>query len=155
MVKLASFAVFNQQTVSGSRSWHSLPTFQVTSVVPEGSVLEPFLFTVFINALCNSNKHCKVLIFTGNLKIFRIINSPYDRRLLQSDINSVSDYRAASFMRLETAKTRVISYSRKANLLRYGYQLCHAAMTSNRSIKELGVSFDSKLYFHNHVDLIF
>jgi hypothetical protein len=37
----------------------------------------------------------------------------------------------------------------------YEYQLCQAAITRTSTIKDLGVFFDSKLYFHSHVDFIF
>jgi hypothetical protein len=40
-------------------------------------------------------------------------------------------------------------------VLSYEYQLGHTAVTRTGSIKALGVFFDSKLYFHNHVDFIF
>ncbi|PNF22317.1 hypothetical protein B7P43_G02928 [Cryptotermes secundus] len=41
------------------------------------------------------------------------------------------------------------------NFLSYEYQLCHAIITHNRSINDLGVFFDSKLHFHKHVNYIF
>jgi hypothetical protein len=123
--------------------------------VPQGSVLGPFLFSLFINYLCNSINHCKFLIFADDLKIFRVINSPHDCFSLESDINSVNDWCSANSMRLNIAKTRVVSYFRKVNVLRYDYQLCHATITRTSNIKDLGVFFDSKLHFHNHVDIIF
>jgi hypothetical protein len=58
-------------------------------------------------------------------------------------------------MRLNIAKTRVVSYTRKTYLLSYEYQLCHATITRTSSIKDLGVHFDSKLHFHSHVDYVF
>jgi hypothetical protein len=58
-------------------------------------------------------------------------------------------------MRLNTAKTRVMSYTRKTNFLSYNYQFCHATIICSSSIKDLGVFFDSKLHFHNHVDYVF
>jgi hypothetical protein len=58
-------------------------------------------------------------------------------------------------MRLDIAKTRVVSHSRKKNALSYEYQLFHAATKLTSSIKGIAVFFDSKLYFHNHVDSIF
>jgi hypothetical protein len=48
-----------------------------------------------------------------------------------------------------------MSYSRKTNILRYEYQLCHTAIARTSSIKDLDVFFDSKLHFHNNVDFIF
>jgi hypothetical protein len=58
-------------------------------------------------------------------------------------------------MRLNISKPRVISYSRKTNVLSYEYQLCHSAIARTSSIKDLGVLFDCKLYFSNHVDFTF
>jgi hypothetical protein len=58
-------------------------------------------------------------------------------------------------MRLNTAKTRVLSCSRTTNVLSYENQLCHAAVTRTSSNEDLGVFFDSKLYFHNNVDFLF
>jgi hypothetical protein len=96
-----------------------------------------------------------LLLFAEDLKIFHVINSPHDCLLLLSDINSVSDWCIANFMRLNIAKTRVMTYTRKTNFLSYEYQLCHVAITRTSSIKDLGVFFDSKLYFHEHVDYVF
>ncbi|PNF40690.1 hypothetical protein B7P43_G02183 [Cryptotermes secundus] len=58
-------------------------------------------------------------------------------------------------MKLNIAKTRVVSYTRKTNFLSYEYQLCHAIITRTSSVKDLGVFFDSKLHFHTHVNYIF
>jgi hypothetical protein len=113
-----------------------------------------FFFNVFINDLCNFIKR-SIFSFAGDLKIFRVINSPHDRSFLQSDINSVSDWCTANSMRLNIAKTSVVSYSRKKSVLSYEYQLYHAAITRTNRIKDLDVFSDSKLYFQNHVDFIF
>jgi hypothetical protein len=123
--------------------------------VPQGSLLGPFLFNLFINDVFNSINHCKFLIFADDLKISRVINSSDDCLLLQSDINSVSDWCAANSMRLSICKMHVMSYSRKKNILSYEYQLCHTAIARTSSIEDLGVFFDSKLYFHSRVDFIF
>jgi hypothetical protein len=58
-------------------------------------------------------------------------------------------------MIINISKTRVMSHSRKTNVLSYEYQLCHTAVTRTSSIKDVGVFFDCKLYFHSHVDFMF
>jgi hypothetical protein len=95
--------------------------FQVTSGVPQGSVLGPFLFNLSINDLCSSVQYCKILVFADDIKIIRVINSPHDCLILQSDINSVSDRCIANSMRLNTSKTRVVSYTRQTNSFSYNY----------------------------------
>jgi hypothetical protein len=95
--------------------------------------------------------HCKFLIFADDLKIFRVINSPHDCLLLQSDINSVNDWCAANSLKINFSKTCVMSYSRKTHVLSYEYQLCATAVTRTSSIKDLGVFFDSKLYLISYI----
>jgi hypothetical protein len=47
-----------------------------------------------------------------------------------------------------------VSQSRKKNIPRHKYQLCHATIIHTSSIKDLGIFFNSKSNFHNYVDLI-
>jgi hypothetical protein len=48
-----------------------------------------------------------------------------------------------------------MSYSRKTNVLRYDYRIGHSVIARTSSIKDLGIFFVSKLYFHNYVDFRF
>jgi hypothetical protein len=112
-------------------------------------------YNVLVSDLSNSIQHFKFLFFADDLKIFRMITSPRDCLLLRSDVDSVSDWCAAISMRLNSHKTRVMMYSRKTNVLCYDYRRCRSAIARTTSIKDLGVFFDSKLYFHNHVDFLF
>jgi hypothetical protein len=153
MVTLAGFLVNRQSQVRVSGTL-SLP-LQITSGVTQGSLLGHFLFNVFINDLCNSIKHCKFVIFADDFKIVCVFISPHDCLLRKSDINSVSDWSAANSMRLYIAKTFLMSYFSRTNVLRYEYQLWHAATTHTSCITDLGVFFYSKLYFHNDVDFLF
>jgi hypothetical protein len=58
-------------------------------------------------------------------------------------------------MQLNINKMRVMSYSSKTNVFRYDYRLGRSVIAGTSYIKDLGVFFDSKLHFHNHVDFLF
>jgi hypothetical protein len=117
----------------------------VLSDVPQGSVLGPLFFSLFMNDLCNVINYSRNLPFADDIKIFRVIKSPNDCNLLQSDIDSVQGWCTANLMKLNINKTRVISSSRKTNTLICDYQLCQSSITRTDSIKDLGVFIDSKL----------
>ncbi|PNF20040.1 hypothetical protein B7P43_G05817 [Cryptotermes secundus] len=129
--------------------------FEVLSGVPQGSVLGPLLFNVFINDMCDAVAHSKCLLFADDIKIYRAISSPHDCYLLQSDVNSIQGWCIANCMKLNISKTKVISFTRKTNLLIYDYKLFQTSIARTDSVKDLGVFIDAKLYFHDQVNYIF
>ena len=59
---------------------------KVTSGIPQGSVLGPLLFVLYINEL-PSLVSSQLLTFADDIKLYRRIHSPIDCRILQADIN--------------------------------------------------------------------
>ena len=66
-----------QVTVNGESSEHK----NVTSGIPQGSVLGPLLFVIFINDLPEQVKS-EIFLFTDDTKIFRQINGADDHTIL-------------------------------------------------------------------------
>ena len=132
-------------------------TFIVRSGVPQGSVLGPLLFNIFINDLCDVVNSSNCLLYADDLKVYRAIKSPNDCLLLQSDIDRVHEWCSANFMKPNLGKIRVISFTRKTTSLCYPYRLGLGNSLIQRTdcVKDLGVYIDSKLYFHQHVDCLF
>ena len=63
----------------------------VLSGVPQGSVLGPILFLIYINDL-DDDITSKVLKFAEDTKVFRKIKSDADRQHLQDDLNKLIEW---------------------------------------------------------------
>jgi ribonuclease P/MRP protein subunit RPP40 len=67
----------------------------VTSSVPQWSVLGPTLFLIYINDLCNEVT-CESFLFADDTKIFQPVNNESDGQKLQQNIDNMYRWRIAS-----------------------------------------------------------
>jgi hypothetical protein len=120
------------------------------SGVPQGSVLGPLLFNIYINDIV-ADLECRALLFADDLKIYRQISSMEDCIKLQDDLIKVNEWCTRNQLSLNIDKCTVVSHSRKAGTIIYEYTCGKIILPRSSSQKDLGVSFDVKLSFENHV----
>ena len=129
----------------------------VSSGVPQGSVLGPILFLVFVNNIA-SNLVCQYKIFADDLKMYLKIrhdspaNHAQDSQVCQRDITTLHRTAAAWCLNLNLDKCVVIRFKRKMHVLNSPcYYLDQSKIQVVQSHTDLGVLVDSDLKFHKHV----
>ena len=125
------------------------PVADVLSGIPQGSILGPVLFTIFINDLPESIlSPCK--IFADDTKIY---NSTLNSHLLQNDLNELEDWTKKWNLYFNTEKCKVMHAGRNNPNKEYNMikndTVC--TVTTCNSEKDLGVIFDKELTFNNHI----
>lgn len=123
-----------------------------TSGVPQGSNLGPLLFILFINDLTTQIK-CGSLLFADDLKLYATVSNVNDCLELQLNINLVEIWCNQNKLFMNVSKCKVCSYTRKSNPIYYHYSFNASLLTRCSSTRDLGIYFDSKLTFNEHIIL--
>ena len=127
----------------------------VTSGVPQGSLLGPVLFLVFINHLCH-DLNSAAFLFADDLKLIsRTGKTRCDGiTLLQQDLNIVNARAKSWGLPFNTEKCVSLRFCRKtsANLdaTPPQYRIGGVTIKNEDSGRDLGVVVDNELKFHEH-----
>ena len=123
-----------------SSSWTS-----VTSGVPQGSVLGPLLFSIFINDL-PSVVQSELVLFADDAKIYRTIQSDDDYLQLQQDLDNLFLWSCEWQLCFNVDKCKVLHIGSNQHYRQY--RLGGDFITVSDAEKDLGILIDNKLAFH-------
>lgn len=128
-------------TVDGqSSNW-----IQVTSGVPQGTVLGPLLFLAYVNDLPDQLQSCSMM-FADDTKVYRRVSDHSDQEALQSDLDKLE---------LWSAKWQLPFNARKCKVLQLGqinpechYKIAGAELERVSIELDLGIWIDHNLTYH-------
>ena len=80
----------------------------VSSGVPQGSILGPLLFIIFINDLPDSVKSATPLLFADDTKCIKTISSPHDSSSLQDDLNALTNWSSHWKLAFSSSKCKLL-----------------------------------------------
>jgi len=139
------FVVIDGAHVSGLRD--------VTSGVPQGSVLAPVLFLIFINDLVKDIKS-SARLFADDCVLYNENNSMQATTKLQDDISKIAQWCGVNGMSLNISKTKMLRFGSVYCELPCHYELNGVGIENVDKFKYLGVTFTSNFSFSTHIENI-
>ena len=123
----------------------------VISGVPQGTVLGPILFLLFINDLpdCVQSSTC---LFADDCILYRRIGSQQDSAILQDDLNKLAAWEKKWGMAFHPDKCSAMGISRARKTCATNYSLKGHVLQNDDSTKYLGVELQTSLSWNRHID---
>ena len=128
------------------------------SGVPQGSVLGPLLFLIFINNIFDNllSRESSLHLFADDMLLYKPISSIDDFNKFQSDVNAVANWATRNFLTINTSKTKSMIISRKRQANEFP-QLVIDGSTIDQvtSVKYLSITISSNLCWSEHISSIY
>ena len=135
--------------VDGAKS----DSVNVTSGVPQGSVLGPLLFLIFINDIhCNISSQLR--LFADDTLVYRVIESDQDYQTLQNDLNKLTEWAKLWGMEFNVDKCyvmHIMSKYKKRHEVCIPYQMLGKDLTRVTNNPYLGVLFNENMSSSPHI----
>ena len=119
---------------------------EVISGIPQGSVLGPILFVLFINDLPDEIKFSICKLFADDCKLYGAVN--VGESGLQKDLSNMEKWSRQWQLLFNASKCKVMHFGN--NNQQQSYHLNNHTLEASNNEKDLGVIIDEKLKFHIH-----
>ena len=123
--------------------------------VPQGSILGPLLFSIYINDFRNCLKYSEAIMFADDTTLlFKDSNMETLNQKVNNDLASATDWLAENKLSLNVKKTKFMVFDKSRNSTNVDIRISNDKLKRVKSQKILGVIFDEKLTWKDHINSI-
>ena len=124
----------------------------VESGIPQGTILGPLLFNIFINGLSSETENCDLQLYADDSKIYRKVNSEHDKETLQRELDKIHTFLTDWQLLLNQGKSEVlhVGHGNKS----FQYEIAGEEVVSKELSRDLGINVSNDLSFGKHCSTV-
>ena len=130
---------------------------EVTSGVPQGTVLGPLLFLILINSIGQSDISSIISLFADDTRLTKYIKEENDVEEFQEDLETIYQWSNANNMVFNGTKFEVLKYGKDENLkddFNYLTPNSEELIERKEVVKDLGILMNDKATFDDHINKV-
>ena len=131
------------------------PTLSINTGVPQGSILGPLLFILYINDMCKSSSELSFVHFADDTTVFRRgcdLDELYT--VVNRELTCVDTWLRANKLSLNINKTTYMIFSNKSKVSDRKIFIRNIDVSRVTSAKFLGIFIDESLNFKDHIQYV-
>ncbi len=137
---------------------HKSKWTSMTCGVPQGSILAPLLFSLYMLPLSQIMRKNQIAYhsYADDTQIYLAL-SPNDYSPIDSlcqCIDEINSWMCQNFLQLNKEKTEVIAFGNKDEVLKVNAYLDSRGQTTKNQVRNLGVILETDLSFSSHVKAV-
>ena len=123
----------------------------VVSGVPQGSILGPILFLIFVKDLPETLSSSHMLLFADDTKCFKAIHNSLDSQLLQQNLHHLTRWSQQWHLCFNPKKCVLVRFSpRPQSSITHDYLINDLPISNQKLYRDLGVILTSNLSWNEH-----
>ena len=129
---------------------HQSDPAPVLSGVPQGTVLGPALFTIYMNNITEVIKSTIITMFADDSKLLATIKEPDDQRKILEDLEALLIWTNENSMQFNEEKFQLLQIG-PHNALKLPYSLNNIHIEKSQHVRDLGIQISENLSFKFHI----
>ena len=126
----------------------------VISGVPQGSILGPLLFLIFVNDLPPSASTSSVFLFADDTKCLKTIRNISDCLSMQKDLQNLTIWSQCWKLNFNVAKCALLRFSSGCSSVIFNYTINDNLISAQETHRDLGIIMSSDLSWREHMKSI-
>ena len=125
---------------------------RVTSGIPQGTVLGPLFFILFIDNMSDVVQNANIVLYADDAKLFTKVESVTDCLNMAEDLINIEQWVDEWQMKVNANKSEILPIGH--NNIHFPYQINDSVVPTSESCRDLGVYISKNLSFSEHYNVV-